>query len=73
MRTEDLEALLTIRMPFGKYKNYRIADLPVRYLEWFEQKGFPKGQLGELMALAHEIQLNGLIELLEPIRQSLHE
>lgn len=69
MQPEDLEALLTTRMPFGKYKDRPIADLPANYLEWFARKGFPSGRIGQLLGLAHELQLNGLISLLEPLRR----
>ena len=52
--------LLDTKMPFGKYKGTFIIDLPEYYLLWFEQKGLPKGKLGEMLGLAYEIKLNGL-------------
>ena len=52
--------LLELRMPFGKYANVRLIDLPQPYLVWFAQKGFPKGKLGEAMALCLEVKHNGL-------------
>ncbi|NJO91898.1 MAG: DUF3820 family protein [Chloroflexia bacterium] len=55
-------------MPFGKYKGRFIIDLPEPYLVWFRQKGFPKGKLGELLALAYEIKLNGLEGMVKAIR-----
>jgi len=58
-----------IPMPFGKYKGTTICDLPVSYLEWFEQKGFPEGKLGILLQTIYEIKLNGLEHLLDPIRK----
>jgi len=57
-------------MPFGKYKGRYLCDLPVSYLEWFEQKGFPEGELGILLQVIYEIKLNGLEYLLDPIRKS---
>ena len=42
-------------MPFGKYKGTPIADLPGNYLNWFAREGFPKGEIGRLLALMHEI------------------
>jgi uncharacterized protein (DUF3820 family) len=33
--------LAKMRMPFGKYKERRLIDLPERYVVWFSQKGFP--------------------------------
>jgi uncharacterized protein (DUF3820 family) len=53
-------ALETIKMPFGKYKDLRLLDLPERYLVWFSQKGFPEGKLGEMLQAVYEIKLNGL-------------
>ena len=60
--------LANYRMPFGKYKDKLLIDLPEHYLVWFKQKGFPNNQLGEMMALVYEIKLNGLEYLLKPLR-----
>lgn len=68
MRREDLELLVSREMPFGKYKGRKIADLPGHYLNWFAREGFPKGEIGRLLALMQEIDHNGLSELLEPLR-----
>jgi len=68
MNPEDLQLLVTREMPYGKYKGRRIADLPGNYLTWFAREGFPKGELGRLLALMHEIDHNGLSELLLPLR-----
>jgi uncharacterized protein (DUF3820 family) len=68
MKPEELERLLTVEMPYGKYKGRVIADLPGHYLNWFAREGFPKGDLGRLIALMHEIDHNGLGELLTPLR-----
>jgi len=51
---EVVEALATWTMPFGKYKNYRLIDLPLFYLAWFEQRGYPEGKLGYLMKAVHD-------------------
>jgi uncharacterized protein len=62
--------LVTTKMPFGKYKETLICNLPVSYLEWFPRKGgFPKGKIGVLMATMYEIQINGLGYLLEPLKK----
>jgi hypothetical protein len=61
--------LVSIRMPFGKYKNYILCDLPESYLVWFHRKGFPSGKIGMLLSALYEIQLNGLQYLLKPIRK----
>lgn len=61
--------LVTMKMPFGKYKDRTLCDLPVSYLEWFQQKGFPKGKLGILLETIYEIKINGLEYLLKPLRK----
>ena len=68
MTPESLLQLAQIKMPFGKYKGRLLMDLPEPYLVWFSNKGFPEGKLGELLALLHEIKVNGLETLLEPLR-----
>jgi uncharacterized protein len=70
MKPDDLEKLLTQTMPFGKHQGTLLADLPGNYLNWFAREGFPKGELGRLLALAHEIDHNGLSELLTPLRRN---
>ncbi|GAA4429521.1 DUF3820 family protein [Acidovorax lacteus] len=60
---------MTLEMPFGKYQGRVLADLPGHYLQWFAREGFPRGELGRLLALMHEIDHNGLRELLAPLRR----
>jgi uncharacterized protein (DUF3820 family) len=69
MNPEDLDLLVTREMPFGKYKGRLIADLPGNYLNWFARRGFPKGEIGRLLALMQEIDHNGLKDILAPLRQ----
>lgn len=69
MNPEDLQKLVTMTMPFGKHKGVLLADLPGHYLGWFAREGFPKGEMGRLLALMHELDHNGLRELLRPLRQ----
>lgn len=64
----QLERLLTVEMPFGKYQGRPIADLPGNYLNWFARTGFPRGDLGRLLSLMHEVDHNGLSDLLVPLR-----
>ena len=66
---EMLLQLVKMKMPFGKYKDTVLCDLPVSYLEWFQRKGFPKGKLGMLLQTIYEIRLPGLTELLEPLKK----
>lgn len=72
MRSDDdpLLRLLQVEMPYGKYKGTLLADLPGNYLNWFAREGFPPGELGRLLALAHEIDHNGLAHLLQPLRRA---
>ncbi len=59
--------LVKMRMPFGKYKDSLLCNLPVSYLEWFHSKGFPAGKLGMLLQTMYEIKINGLEYLLDPL------
>ena len=64
---EILSTLVKMPMPFGKYKDRILCDLPVSYLEWFKLKGFPKGKLGILLETICQIKINGLEYLLKPL------
>lgn len=64
--------LVTFQMPFGKYKGWLICNLPEFYLIWFKQQGFPKGKLGILLETMLEIRINGLEELLTPLKNNLN-
>jgi len=66
---EALLRLVTLEMPYGKYKGRLIADLPGQYLNWFAREGFPAGELGKLLALMQELDHNGLSSLLDPLRK----
>ena len=68
MSPEDLQRLVTLAMPYGKYKGRLIADLP-GYLNWFARVGFPPGEIGRLLALMQELDHNGLSSLLDPLRK----
>ena len=68
MYPQDLEKLVSVRMPFGKHKDQLICDLPGNYLAWFAREGFPQGQIGALLQLMHELDHNGLAGLLEPLK-----
>lgn len=62
-----LSEIVTYKMPFGKYKDKPLKDLPVSYLEWFARKGFPSGKLGVQLQTLLEIKMNGLAGLLDNI------
>lgn len=69
MNPDDLDRLLTQTMPFGRYQGRPIADLPGNYLNWFAREGFPRGEIGRLLALMQTLDHNGLRPLLEPLRR----
>jgi uncharacterized protein len=60
--------MVQFKMPFGQYEGRFITDLPVHYLEWFQRRGFPDGRLGQYLATMYEIKINGLDELIRPIK-----
>jgi uncharacterized protein len=60
--------LAQAKMPFGKYAGRLLVDLPESYVVWFSQKGFPEGELGEMLRMVHEIKINGLEYLFEPLK-----
>ncbi|TAI49776.1 DUF3820 family protein [Flagellimonas allohymeniacidonis] len=66
---QQLLELAHYKMPFGKYKDRYLVDLPLPYLVWFQQKGFPKGKLGEYLQITLTIKDNGL----EPIIRKLQK
>lgn len=68
IRPEILQEICATEMPFGKYKGTLLVDLPINYLEWFQRQGMPKGKLGMQLSTIYEIKLNGLMDLLTPLR-----
>lgn len=67
-----LEEICKEKMPFGKYKDCILSDLPVSYLEWFVRNGgFPKGKLGMQLATLYEIKINGLEEILFHLKSKM--
>ncbi len=65
---QQLLKLANYRMPFGKYKNQLLIDLPEPYVVWFAGKGFPKGELGAMLGIVYEVKVNGLEYLFKPLR-----
>jgi uncharacterized protein (DUF3820 family) len=73
---EDLAAIERMYMPFGKFgpqhfppRGVPIFDLPAEYLAWFAQKGFPKGRLGELLKIVHQMKVDGSDFAFDPMRK----
>ena len=64
MRTELAENLADLehyRMPFGRYQDAYLHNLPFEYLKWFVERGggFPSGRLGELMEFVYHTKADG--------------
>lgn len=68
-RPDDLQKIANMKMPFGRYKDRPLIDLPEPYVVWFHGQGFPEGELGRLLAQLYEIKVNGLESLFEPLRR----
>ncbi|HCD67774.1 MAG TPA: hypothetical protein DEQ56_04775 [Bacteroidetes bacterium] len=67
---EILKQIVTVKMPFGRFKGSLLCDLPVSYLEWFKRKdGFPAGALGMQLDTVYEIKLNGLEEIIFELKK----
>ncbi|WP_341215494.1 DUF3820 family protein [uncultured Wocania sp.] len=70
--TPDKDFLIKLahtKMPFGKYKDRYLIDLPEYYIVWYNNKGFPKGKLGDMLKQVYELKLNGLEDLIRNIKQ----
>lgn len=67
---EDLIKIANYRMPFGRYAGTVLVDLPEAYVNWFNNQGYPEGELGRLLALLYEVKVNGLEYLFKPLRGS---
>ena len=64
---DELRAIVNQEMPFGRFKGRKLIDLPEPYVVWFKNEGFPRGKLGEHLAVMYEIKLNGLEAMLRPL------
>ncbi|WP_027254219.1 DUF3820 family protein [Photobacterium halotolerans] len=64
----DLVKLANMKMPFGKYSGRVLIDLPEPYLLWFAKQGFPEGELGRLLAITLEMKIEGLEEVIRPLK-----
>jgi uncharacterized protein (DUF3820 family) len=73
----DFADIARTHMPFGKFgpehfppRGVPLYDLPVEYLAWFARKGgFPKGRLGELLRIVHQMKVDGLDEVFDELRR----
>lgn len=64
---ELLLKLARYQMPYGKYKGRYLVELPEPYVVWLANKGFPRGELGDMLGLIYEVKVNGLEYLLKPL------
>ena len=69
LRDTNNDGKADLILPFGKYEGRLLIDLPESYVLWFYDKGFPPGELGRLLGLLYEIKLNGLDDLVNPLRE----
>lgn len=70
--TEQNKILIKLahtKMPYSKYKDYFLIDIPEYYIVWYNNKGFPKGELGQQLQQIYEIKLNGLEDLIRNIKK----
>ena len=70
--TPDKDFLIKLahtKMPYGKYKDRYLIDLPEYYIVWYNNKGFPKGKLGDMLKQVYELKLNGLEDLIRKIQR----
>jgi uncharacterized protein (DUF3820 family) len=65
-----LVELANYKMPFGKFKDRYLIDIPEYYYTWYRQKGFPEGKLGRMMQQMHDIKINGLESIIYTIRKN---
>jgi uncharacterized protein (DUF3820 family) len=55
-------------MPFGRYAGRKYVDLPEAYVLWFQEKGWPKGRVGELLQNLLVIKVNGLEAMIRKLQ-----
>jgi uncharacterized protein len=75
---QDLDLIGRTFMPYGKFgpqhfppDGVPIYDLPAEYLGWFAQKaGFPKGTLGRLLQIVHQMKVDGSDTAFDPFRRA---
>ncbi|SDZ73100.1 DUF3820 family protein [Bizionia paragorgiae] len=58
------------KMPYGKYKDRYLIDLPEYYVVWYHAKGFPKGKLGQMLETVYTLKLNGLENIVRNIQRN---
>ncbi|MBW3695984.1 hypothetical protein EK599_09770 [Vibrio sp. T187] len=69
LEKENLVKLARMQMPFGKYAGRVLIDLPEEYLLWFDKKGLPSGELGDLLKLCLALKIEGLDRVVKPLKR----
>ncbi|NDV44941.1 DUF3820 family protein [Flagellimonas sediminis] len=67
--SKELLELAHYKMPFGKYKGRYLVDLPLPYLVWFQQKGYPEGKLGKFLNIMLTIKDNSLEPMIRKLQK----
>ena len=57
------------KMPYGKYKDRHLIDLPEYYVAWYNNKRFPEGKLGDMLRTVYELKINGLEDIIRNIKR----
>ena len=65
---QHLIKIANVKMPYGKYEGRVLIDIPEEYLLWLSKKGFPKGELGDLLSLTLDIKIEGVESVVQPLR-----
>jgi len=73
----DMDEISRMKMPYGKFgpqhfppDGVPIYDLPAEYLGWFANKaGWPKGKLGRLLQIVHQMKADGSDMAFDPLRK----
>jgi len=55
----ELDEIARTIMPFGRFRGRRLHDLPAEYLQWFVHHGWPRGRIGELLQIVHQMKSDG--------------
>jgi len=72
LEEKHLIKLASMPMPFGKYAGKTLIDLPETYLIWFANKGFPEGELGQLLGLCLEIKTQGVDGVVQGLKHRIN-
>jgi uncharacterized protein len=66
---EILIKLANYRMPYGRFADRLLLEIPEEYYIWFRNKGFPEGELGDFMSMMLELKTNGIEHVLVPLKK----